>query len=85
MTPQAIAIDHPAFGAANYTVLAVYLLAMLAIGIWAGRQTKGAVGYFTAEGKVHHVIVGLSLLGTYLSSLTMMALPAVSFGAADWT
>ncbi|NCP28965.1 MAG: hypothetical protein COZ06_29290 [Armatimonadetes bacterium CG_4_10_14_3_um_filter_66_18] len=85
MTPQAIAIDHPAFGAVNYAVLAVYLLAMLALGIWAGRQTKGAVGYFTAEGKVHHVVLGLSLLGTYLSSLTMMALPAVSFGAADWT
>lgn len=76
---------HVHFGAANYAVLVVYFLSMLFIGIWAGRRTKGAAGYFTAEGKVHHVLVGLSLLGTYLSSLTMMALPALSYGPADLT
>lgn len=80
-----LAIAHPDFGAVNYAVLAVYLLAMLSVGIWAGRSTKGASGYFIAEGKVHHVLVGLSLLGTYLSSLTMMGLPALSYGPADWT
>jgi SSS family solute:Na+ symporter len=73
------------FGALNYAVLIVYFAAMLVVGIWAGRSTKGSAGYFTAEGKVHHVLVGLSLLGTYLSSLTMMALPRLSFGKADFT
>ncbi|OIO93626.1 MAG: hypothetical protein AUJ92_12045 [Armatimonadetes bacterium CG2_30_59_28] len=73
------------FGAGNYVVLATYFLAMLIIGIRAGRQTRGAAGYFTGEGKIHHVLVGLSLLGTYLSALTMMALPAMSFGKADMT
>jgi len=78
--------ESPAsFGAINYAVLAVYFTGMLAIGIWAGRQTKGAAGYFIGEGKVHHVLVGLSLLGTYLSALTMMALPAMSYGRDDWT
>lgn len=76
---------HPNFGAANYTVLFLYFAAMLFIGIWCGRSTGGAAAYFTGEGKVHHWLVGISLLGTYLSSLTMMALPAVSFGAADFT
>lgn len=80
-----LSIPHPTFGMLNYAVLAVYFVAMLAVGIWAGRHTKGAAGYFTGEGRVHHVLVGLSLLGTYLSSLTMMALPAMSYGPADWT
>lgn len=78
-------IAHPQFGIVNYAVLAAYLLAMLGVGIWAGRSTKGAAGYFIAEGKVHQVLVGLSLLGTYLSALTMMGLPALSYGKADWT
>lgn len=87
MQPDLASMLHPQFGAVNYAVLAVYFAAMLFIGIWFGRSAKGAAGYFTGEGKVHHWIVGLSLLGTYLSALTMMALPAVSFGSADflWT
>jgi SSS family transporter len=85
MPPSLAALQHPAFGVINYAVLAIYLAAMLAIGIWCGRSGGGSAGYFTGEGKVHHWLVGISLLGTYLSSLTMMALPAVSFGAADFT
>lgn len=73
------------FGAINYAVLILYFAGMLAVGIWAGRQTKGAAGYFIGEGRVHHVLVGLSLLGTYLSALTMMALPRMSYGKDDWT
>ena len=73
------------FGVVNYVVLILYFLAMLAIGFWAGRRVKGEKGYFIAEGKIHYVLAGLSILGTYLSALTMMALPALSFGSADWT
>ena len=80
-----LSIAPPEFGMVNYAVVALYMLAMLAVGIWAGRSTKGSAGYFTAEGKVHHVLVGISILGTYLSGLTMMALPALSYGTADWT
>lgn len=85
MPPSLAAIPHPDFGVINYTVLFLYFAAMLVVGIRCGRSTRGAAGYFTGEGKVHHWLVGISLLGTYLSSLTMMALPAVSFGAADFT
>ena len=87
MPPSLAALPHPDFGVINYAVLVVYLAAMLFVGIWCGRSSGGAAGYFTGDGKVHHWLVGISLLGTYLSSLTMMALPAVSFGAADfiWT
>jgi SSS family solute:Na+ symporter len=81
----AINLSPADFGLANYAVLALYLLAMLILGLWAGRRTSGTQAYFTAEGGVHYVLVGLSLLGTYLSSITMMALPAAAFGARDWT
>ncbi len=78
-------ITPPPFGFVNYVVLVLYFIGMLAIGWWAGRRVKGARGYFIAEGRIHYVLAGLSILGTYLSALTMMALPALAFGDNDWT
>ncbi len=74
-----------AFGRTNYLVLGAYLAGMLAIGFWASRRIKGSAGFFIGEGKLNYVIVGLSLLGTYLSALTMMGLPGKAYGNADWT
>jgi len=78
-------ITHPDFGAANYAVLVLYLLAMLGIGFYCSRKIKSAKGFFIAEGKLNHIAVGLSLLGTYLSALTMMALSGLAFGDLDMT
>lgn len=82
---QEFKISHPDFGVLNYSVLVIYLLAMLAVGWWCGRKVVGLRGFFIGDGKINHIAVGLSLLGTYLSSLTMMALSGVAFGAADMT
>lgn len=73
------------FGAANFTVLGLYLAAMLAIGCLAGRRIKSTRSFFIADGRLNHVLVGISILGTYLSALTMMGLPGISYGAHDWT
>lgn len=34
---------------------------------------------------MNHLLVAISLLGTYLSALTMMGLPAMAYGQHDWT
>lgn len=68
------------FGAVNYVVVALYLAAMLAIGWWAGRRVKDTRGFFISEGRLSSLLVGISLLATYLSSLTMMAIPGAAFG-----
>jgi len=72
------------FGSLNYAVLVIYLLGMVAIGWWCSRRIKGTRGFFIGEGRLNFVLVGLSLLATYLSALTMMALPRASFGQDDW-
>ena len=74
-----------AFGGANFAVLGLYLAAMLAVGYAAGRRIRDTNGFFVAGGRLNYVVVGLSLLGTYLSALTMMGLPGMSYGAHDWT
>ena len=73
------------FGAENWTVLGLYLVAMLVVGWWCGRGISGTRGFFVADGKLNYVVVGLSILGTYLSALTMMGLPGMSYGKHDWT
>ena len=72
-------------GITNVIVVAAYLLGILAIGFWTSRRVTSSRSYFTAQGKLNFVLVGLSILGTYLSALTMMGLSGMSFGAANWT
>ncbi len=89
---------HPSFASAqppviaragvtrtDYAVIAAYLLAMLGIGYAASRGVKTSRGLLLGDGKMNHLLVGISLLGTYLSALTMMGLPGMAFGAHDWT
>ena len=79
------AAGQPEFGRVNFAVLGLYLAVMLAIGAATGRRVKGTRDFFIAAGRLNYVIVGLSLLGTYLSALTMMGLPGMSYGQHDWT
>jgi len=74
-----------AFGRLNWGVLGGYLAAMLIIGMLCGRGIRTTRGFFVADGKLHYLVVGLSILGTYLSALTMMGLPGMSYGEHDWT
>ncbi len=74
-----------AFGTANYVVLTLYLAAMLFIGWRCSRKIDSTRDYFIASGRLNFVVVGVSILGTYLSALTMIALPAMSYGKHDWT
>lgn len=73
------------FGTANYAVLLLYLAGMLGIGWVCSRRVTDSRSYFLANGQMNHVVVGVSILGTYLSALTMLALPGMSYGKHDWT
>jgi len=72
------------FGALNYSVVGAYLILMLAMGIAMSRKTRSTRGFFIGEGKLNYVMVGVSLLGTYLSALTVTGLPAMSYGKLNW-
>lgn len=72
------------FGIINYIVVAVYLAAMLAIGLGFSSRNTSTDAYFRGGQRVPTIIAGLSIFATLLSSLTFMALPAVAF-ATDWS
>jgi len=72
-------------GGLNLAVLVFYLAGMLVVGWAAGRRVKSTRGFFVANGRLNFVLVGISILGTYLSALTMMGLPGMAYGKHDWT
>lgn len=79
-------VDEPShtFGAINYTVLALYLLISLMIGVYFARKQKSTDDYFVGGGRVPWWASGLSVFGTLLSAITFMAIPAKSF-ISDWS
>jgi SSS family transporter len=78
-------ISRAGLSALDYGVIAAYLGGMLVIGWLASRGIKSSRSLFLADGRMNHLLVGISLLGTYLSALTMMGLPGMAFGKHDWT
>ncbi|MFD1614008.1 sodium:solute symporter family transporter [Gelatiniphilus marinus] len=74
---------HP-FGVLNYSVLALYLLVSVLIGLYFARKQKSTADYFTGGGRIPWWASGLSVFGTLLSAITFMAIPAKAF-ITDWS
>ncbi len=72
------------FGFLNYTVLVLYLLISLMIGVYFARKQKSTTDYFTGGGRIPWWASGLSVFGTLLSAITFMAIPAKAF-ITDWS
>jgi SSS family solute:Na+ symporter len=64
-------------------VVAVYLLGVVALGAWFARRTRSMEAYSLGSRRVPGWAVGLSILGTYLSSISFLANPGKSY-ASDW-
>lgn len=77
-------ITYPSFFSIwDYVVLAVYLLFTVFIGLaFAGKQQSTA-DYFKGGGKVPGWAVGVSILGSHLSAITFMSVPAKTY-ATNW-
>lgn len=63
--------------------VAVYLTAMLGIGLYCSRRSASAENYFVGRRNFPGWVVALSMLGTIVSSTTFLALPAAAY-VLDW-
>ena len=68
---------------ADIFVLALYSLFVLLVGFLVSRGKKDAEDYFLAGRKLPAWAIGLSILGTCISSVTYIAYPGMAF-ARDW-
>lgn len=67
----------------NYSVIALYLLAMFLMGAYFSRREKTTEDLFLGGRRVPWWAAGLSIFGTMLSSITYMAVPALVY-RTDW-
>ncbi len=72
------------FGWLNWTVLILYLLAMLGMGIYFMRKENGADDFFKGGGRIPWWAAGISIYATMLSAITYMTIPAKAY-TTDWT
>jgi len=68
------------FSVADWSVVAVYLAAMLAIGLHSARRQKSTRDYFLGGRSLRWWTVGLSIVATETSALTFIGVPAMAFG-----
>ena len=71
------------FGAINYVFIVVYMVGLIIMGLYFSKREKGTEDYFLAGRRIPWWASGLSVLGTGLSALTYISLPALVYGT-DW-
>ncbi len=71
------------FGWLNYTVLILFFIVLIIMGWFFSKREKSTDNFFKAGKRVPWWAAGISIIGTGLSALTFMAVPAKAF-ATDW-
>lgn len=67
----------------DLTVMIIYLVGVVAFGSYFVRRSRHTEGFMVANRSLPGIVVGLSILGTYVSSISFLALPGNAFGG-DW-
>lgn len=73
----------PSLPALDLVVLVLYLAGVVAMGVWLGRKNTSPDQFMKAGGKLPGWVVGMSIFGTYVSSISFLALPGKAYGG-DW-
>ncbi len=88
---QVIIESTASFGAINYGVIGLYLLAMVGIGVYFSnkgkrfaKNGKGTEQFFKGGGNIPWWAAGISIFATALSAITFLSIPAKSF-STDWS
>lgn len=64
-------------------VLVAYLVVVIGLGLWLAKRSKTTAGFMAAGGVLPGWAVGLSIFGTFVSSISFLANPGKSYGG-DW-
>lgn len=74
---------HSEFSNLDLAVLAVYFIAILGVGYGFRKKSSSVEGFTAANRSLPGWLTGLSILGTYVSSISFLAIPGKAY-AADW-
>ncbi len=66
----------------DYSVIAIYILGVIGFGIWSGGRQGSSTDYFLGGKDLPWWAICLSIVATETSTLTVIGIPAVSYGGA---
>ena len=67
------------FGALNWSILIIYILINVALGVTLGKGIKGADDFYLGNRNIPWFAIGLSVIATYVSALSFLGGPAWSY------
>lgn len=78
--------NEPLFQLPDYIIFAFVILGSLAIGVYYACANKTTEEYFLGDRKLRVIPVGVSLLVSYLSAITILGMPAeiYYYGVEYW-
>jgi solute:Na+ symporter, SSS family len=68
------------FGPGDWSVIIVYLGAVIGLGVWFGRQQRTTRDYFLGSRSIPWWGIGASIVATETSALTIIGVPAIAYG-----
>ena len=67
----------------DISIILIYLLAMVLVGVYFSKKNKNSEQFTTASGSIPGWAIGLSIYATFLSSNTFLGVPGKAFGT-NW-
>src|SRR5256714_7332949 len=65
---------------ADWSVIVAYLLAIIGLGVWLGRDQRNTRDYFLGSMNIPWWGIGLSIVAAETSALTIIGVPAIAYG-----
>src|SRR5438093_12927365 len=65
---------------ADWAVILVYLLGIIGLGVWFGKDQRTTRDYFLGSKTVPWWGIGLSIVAAETSALTIIGVPAMAYG-----
>src|SRR3989440_9594062 len=65
---------------ADWTIIAAYLLAIIGLGVWFGKDQRNTRDYFLGSKNVPWWGIGLSIVAAETSALTIIGVPGMAYG-----
>src|SRR5437870_856106 len=68
------------FSAGDWTIIVAYLLGIIALGVWFGKDQRNTRDYFLGSKNIPWWGIGLSIVAAETSALTIIGVPTYAYG-----
>src|SRR5215204_1796941 len=68
------------FNAADWIVIIVYLVGIIGLGVWFGKDQRNVRDYFLGSKNIPWWGIGFSIVAAETSALTIISVPAMAYG-----